>query len=96
MSQPREALKRANQVRSERLALRLQVRDGRLPLERLVMKPPACVERMPIRELLRWPLRWQTKRASKLLGALGIPELKRVGDLETYERRLLIRNLPAR
>ncbi len=94
LSQPHEALKRANQVRSERYALRLKVRDGKLPIERLIMKPPTCIERMAIRELLRWPLRWQNKRASKLLGALGIQELKSVGDLEAYERRLLIRNLP--
>lgn len=83
------ALERANEIRLARAAMKGRIRAGTLRAAEVILDPPPQQENMTLLELLTSQVRWGERRASVLLGALGIPEMKTLGSLTERQRREL-------
>lgn len=98
--QAREALVKANAVRSERVRLRNAVAAGEVDVRDLILDPPEMIRpsvgaRQPVTvaRLLSWQHRWGTRRAAKLLGPLGIGPYVTPFDLSRTRREQIVRRL---
>jgi hypothetical protein len=98
MSQPQHmiALKKANEVRFARVAVKRDLWKGRITLADAFEEE--CVASMPIFDLLRAQYRWAEVRTRKalalaatLLGrAAPLPENKTVGSLTDRQKQALV------
>lgn len=102
-SQPREALRLANQRRLERAELRARVprhhATSRRFVARLVRQSMPAVEGMELRELLRWVYKPEPTRAEftdRVMAAIGVRHVdKRVRELTERQRLRLAAMLEA-
>jgi hypothetical protein len=84
-----QALKRANDVRCGRAALKRSIAAGRRDISEVVLAPPSIAEKMPLGELLTSQKGWGRARSARLLRAAGLTELKTLGSLTERQRRSL-------
>ena len=100
LDQPRQALVKANAVRSERVKLRHAVAAGEVDVRDLILAPPelirpttAAKSPVTVARLLSWQHRWGTRRAAKLLGPLGVGPYATPFDLSLARREQIVRRL---
>ncbi|MDX6678775.1 MAG: hypothetical protein QOE31_2827 [Solirubrobacteraceae bacterium] len=84
-----QALRRANEVRLARAALKRTVAEGGTTVGAVILACPWEAASMTIAELLLSQRRWGATRCSRLLGDLGMIETKTVGSMTERQRREL-------
>ena len=94
MTQVLEALSLANQVRSDRAALKREIYRGETTVAEVLADPPAFLARMPIGELIRAQALWGPTRSRKLLRRADVRETRRIGELTERQRGLITELLP--
>lgn len=73
MSQQREALRLANEVRYARAAHRAALNDGSEKLADLLREPPSCFRKLPIQKVLTWAPGIGVAKATMLVRREGLP-----------------------
>jgi len=89
MDQRSEALRKANEVRSARAAVKRQCAEGTLGIE-LLAGLPDCCRKVPIMEILTWYPRFGPARAQDVCGRLGISAGTTMEALSAARRDRLI------
>jgi hypothetical protein len=87
------SLRRANDVRLKRVALRRQVASGALHVSDVLSSRPDEALNWKIGDLLLAQPRWGANRLRKFLGYQKVSESRTVGQLTDRERERLIRAL---
>lgn len=85
------ALRRANEVRLARAALKRDVAKGAATVAEVVLECPWEAESMTVAELLTSQRRWGVARTGKFLTGVGMSETKTVGAMTERQRALLAR-----
>lgn len=85
-----EALRRANEVRTARAAVKEQLRMRQLAFADLLNDPPACVRTARVLQMLLAVPGMGDAKATRVLRAHGISANKTVGGLSLRQRRALM------
>lgn len=88
--QRREALAQASAVRTQRAALKAELRSGRRSLAELLAEPPACLERIKVAELLRALPGYGPVRVERLLARCRVSPAKTLAGLTARQRSELM------
>lgn len=96
MPQHMQALKRANDVRLARAALKRSIARGEVDVAEVIRECPWETESMSLTELLTSQRRWGRTRARKFLQGLALNENKRLATLTSRQRTLLLSELEAK
>jgi hypothetical protein len=83
------ALKRANQVRLARAALKRRVAIGDIDVAEVIVYCPWEADSMAVVDLLMSQRRWGQTRSRKILAQLPMTEQKTVGSMTDRQRRVL-------
>jgi hypothetical protein len=83
------ALKRANNVRCGRAALKRTIAAGRVDVSEVLLAPPSFVATMTLGELLMSQKGWGHVRSAKFLRSAGLTEIKTLGNLTQRQRQSL-------
>jgi hypothetical protein len=89
-----EALRRANEVRVARAALKRELAAGRVAIEEIVARPPSCAQHAKVYDLVRAVPGIGPARSMRLLVKCQIPHAKTLAALSDRQRRALIESLP--
>src|ERR1700733_5653725 len=85
-----EALQRANDIRTRRAQLKRDLKAGRLPIAKLVLKPPDYLGPAKGFDLLLAVPKYGRVKVNKILGQCKISPSKTVGGLSERQRRELV------
>jgi hypothetical protein len=85
-----QALRRANEVRLARAALKRRVAEGRTTVGAVILACPWEAASMTIAELLLSQRRWGATRCTRFLAETGMTETKTVGSMTERQRRALV------
>lgn len=83
------ALRRANEIRLARAALKRAIAIGEVSAAEVILGPPEEAMSWSVCELLRSQRRWGNQRCVKFLKRHEIPERKELGKLTARQRTLL-------
>ena len=87
------ALDRANDVRSRRALVKVELAAGTIRLADLLADPPACIDSATVRQLLLASPRFGPVKVRRLLAQCRIAETKTVAGLTDRQRGVLIERL---
>lgn len=90
LQQRYDALRRANEVRAYRKALKVDLKAGRVQLTDVLQDPPELLESMKMLDLLLATPKLGRVKASKALHSCRISPSKTVGGLSERQRRELV------
>lgn len=93
MSQPLEALEKANRVRLARAELKRRIAAGDATVASVLTDTPDFMATMTVTDLLMSQHRWGRTRAKRLLAIETISETKAVGTLTRRQAEALVRRL---
>lgn len=91
LQQRRDALRRANDVRVKRAALKRDMKARRVSARDLLREPPEFVETMKVFDLLLAVPKAGRVKVTKALRACGVSPSKTVGGLSERQREELVR-----
>jgi hypothetical protein len=80
----------AEQLARRRAKLKRDLKSGRIPFSRVIIKPPAYAEELQVSTLVRQLPQIGAVHAKRLLDKVGLDDSKTIGDLSTDERRVLV------
>lgn len=95
-SQPMEALALAQRARRERSRVRAAITAGDADAVKLIHEPPACVEKVAVRDFLTWLPGIGAKRARKMLKGVVLSDDLPLGKLSPHTRLRVARALEER
>lgn len=90
MTQRREALKKANHVRTRRATLKKDVKGGRVLIHDLLLDPPEYIETMKVFDMLLQIPKHGRVKAHKALKECRISTSKTFGGLSPRQRTDLV------
>ncbi len=93
MAQRRDALTKANEVRTERAKVKRELKAGRIRIEDLLLKPPACIETAKVFDMLLAVPKYGRVKVTKVLGICRISPSKTIGGLSQRQREELVKLL---
>lgn len=85
-----QALRRANEVRLARAAMKHQIAAGKMSVSDAISSDSTEIARMAVIELLLCQRSWGYARCRALLMAVPMPETKTVGSMTARQRSLLV------
>lgn len=85
-----EALRRANDVRSERARLKEQLRNREISITEILDNPPECVHTAKVFDLVLAVPKYGRVKASKLLERCRVSSSKTVNGLTPRQRKELL------
>jgi hypothetical protein len=85
-----EALKRANDIRVRRAQLKKDLKDGRVRIESILVKPPEYVETAKVFDILMAVPKFGRVKAARFLNQCRISQSKTVGGLSERQRAELL------
>jgi len=88
--QRREALQRANEIRSRRAALKRDLRAGRSSIHQLLSSPPEYVETAKVFDMLLAVPKYGRVKVNKILTQCRISPSKTIGGLSERQRAELV------
>jgi hypothetical protein len=88
--QRREALQRANDIRSRRAQLKRDLKAGRQPIHELLLDPPEYVETAKAFDLLLAVPKYGRVKVNKILSTCRISPSKTIGGLSERQRAELV------
>ena len=90
LTQRREALQRANQIRTARAALKRDLKAGRISIHALLLDPPEYLETAKVSELLLAVPKYGRVKVNKVLQQCRISPSKTIGGLSERQRTELV------
>jgi len=91
LAQRMDALKRANQIRTDRADLKKALARGRARIADVLQDPPECVLTAKVNELLLALPRYGRVRVNKALAQARVSGTARIEDLDAAQRTALAR-----
>ena len=88
--QRKEALKKANSVRSERAQLKRDIKAGRIKIQGLLLDPPAYLESAKVFDLLLTVPKYGRVKVNRALTHCRISPSKTIGGLSQRQRNELV------
>jgi hypothetical protein len=88
--QRREALQRANDIRSRRAQLKRDLKAGRQPIHELLLDPPEYLETAKVFDLLLAVPKYGRVKVNKILSMCRISPSKTIGGLSERQRTELV------
>jgi hypothetical protein len=88
-----EALRRANDIRSERARLKDRLRSGDLGIAEVLQDPPTCVHTAKVLDLLLAVPKFGRVKANRLLERCRVSPAKTVNGLTPRQRKELLDTL---
>lgn len=88
--QRREALQRANEIRSRRAQLKRDLRGGRSSIHQLLASPPEYVETAKVFDMLLAVPKYGRVKVNKILTQCRISPSKTIGGLSQRQRAELV------
>jgi S13-like H2TH domain len=85
-----EALRRANDIRSERARLKEGLRNGQVTIVDVLVDPPACVHTAKVLDLILAVPKYGRVKANRLLERCRVSSSKTVNGLTPRQRKELI------
>ena len=85
-----DALRRANDIRSERARLKERLRTGDLAIADLLVDPPRCVHTAKVLDLLLAVPKYGRVKANRLLERCRVSPAKTVNGLTPRQRKELL------
>jgi hypothetical protein len=85
-----EALRRANDIRSERARLKEALRNGDIAITDVLSDPPACVATAKVLDLVLAVPKYGRVKANKLLERCRVSSSKTVNGLTPRQRKELL------
>jgi hypothetical protein len=85
-----EALRRANDIRSERARVKDRLRNGELTITDVLVEPPGCVYTAKVLDLLLAVPKYGRVKANRLLERCRISPAKTVNGLTPRQRKELL------
>jgi hypothetical protein len=85
-----EALRRANEIRSERARLKESLRTGDLAIVNVLSDPPACVHTAKVLDLLLAVPKYGRVKANRLLERCRVSPARTVNGLTPRQRKELL------
>lgn len=85
-----EALRRANDIRSERARLKDRLRNGELAIGVVLLDPPPCVHTAKVLDLLLAVPKFGRVKANRLLERCRVSPAKTVNGLTPRQRKELL------
>lgn len=85
-----EALRRANDVRSERARLKERLRTGEVAITEVLTSPPPCVQTAKVVDLLLAVPKYGRVRANKVLEHCRVSPSKTISGLTPRQRKDLV------
>jgi S13-like H2TH domain len=85
-----EALRRANDVRSERARLKEQLRTGEVAIGEVLLNPPVCVHTAKVLDLVLAVPKFGRVKANRLLERCRVSSSKTVNGLTPRQRKELL------
>lgn len=85
-----DALRRANDIRSERARLKERLRSGDMIIADLLMDPPPCVHTAKVLDLLLAVPKFGRVKANRLLERCRVSPAKTVNGLTPRQRKELL------
>lgn len=95
-AQQRAAFERGNQHRSERHKLLRRLHGGEIDLAEVLADPPACVNRMPVHELLihlKWMGPIKVRALNVPAARAGVNLFRPVGELTPLHREWILEQI---
>ena len=89
-AQREEALRKANEIRSARAALKRDLKAGRASIHLLLMEPPAYLETAKVSDILLAVPKYGRVKVGKVLRVCRISPSKSFGGLSERQRAELI------
>jgi len=90
LDQRMEALKRANHVRSQRAALKADLKHGRVAITAVIQDPPEFLTTAKIVDVLMAAPKYGRVKAARIMERCRVSPSKTVGGLSERQRRELI------
>lgn len=85
-----DALRRANDIRSERARLKDQLRRGEVTISEVLLDPPPCVHTAKVLDLVLAAPKFGRVKANKLLERCRVSSSKTVNGLTPRQRKELL------
>jgi hypothetical protein len=85
-----DALRRANDVRSERARLKESLRNGEVSITQVLLDPPVCVHTAKVLDLVLAAPKYGRVKANKLLERCRVSSSKTVNGLTPRQRKELL------
>ncbi len=85
-----EALKRANQIRTQRAKLKRDLRSGRVSPHALLLSPPEYIQTAKVSEMLLAVPKYGHVKVNKILAQCRISPSKTIGGLSPRQRAELV------
>ena len=93
LKQRREALERANEVRTRRAKLKKDLKAGRESIDNLLTEPPEYIKSMKVSDMLLAVPKYGRVKVNKVLTQCKISSSKTIGGLSERQRDELVRML---
>jgi len=93
LDQRREALKKANDIRTKRAQLKRDLKAGRAQVHGLLLDPPAYMESAKVSDILIAVPKYGRVKVNKVLNQCRISPSKTIGGLSARQRAELVDNL---
>jgi hypothetical protein len=90
LEQRMAALKRANEIRTQRAALKRNLKDGRANAQALLLSPPEYLLTAKVSELLLAVPKYGHVKVNKILAQCRISPSKTIGGLSSRQRAELV------
>jgi hypothetical protein len=85
-----DALRRANDIRSERARVKERLRNGELVISTVLVDPPCCVHTAKVLDLLLAVPKYGRVKANRLLERCRVSPAKTVNGLTPRQRKELL------
>jgi hypothetical protein len=85
-----EALRRANDIRSQRARLKERLRNGEISITDVLLDPPPCVSTAKVLDLVLAVPKYGRVKANKLLERCRVSSSKTVNGLTPRQRKELL------
>ena len=93
LTQRLDALSRANNVRTQRAALKKDLKAGRCSIDTLLLDPPEYIETAKVMDMLLAVPKYGRVKVNKVLTQCRISPSKTIGGLSERQRDELVRSL---
>ncbi len=90
LTQRKEALKKANDVRTQRARIKREIKAGQRKVHELLVNPPECLETAKVIDLLLQVPKVGRVKANRALTACRISSSKTIGGLSERQRTELV------
>ena len=93
LTQRMDALKRANEIRTERARLKRDLKGGRAKIQELLLDPPEYLQTAKVFDLLLAVPKYGRVKANRILNQCRISPSKTIGGLSERQRNELVASL---